>query len=116
MPPSTRTPKAIPIARNRSVCAIAMTTPPASRPIRIAVRETGEATSRSKKPPSMSSANAAPAVVPPIRMPCRIAPAMAKSRKLRTGGKPGMAPGAPENDAVKIAIRTSGKNRPGTSA
>ena len=77
---------------------------------------TGEATRRSKKPPSMSSAKAAPALVPPIRMPCSIAPASAKSRKPRTGGKPGIVPGASPKEPVKIAIRTSGKKRLGTSA
>ena len=39
------------------------------RPVRMEVREVGEATRRSKKPPSMSVANAAPADVPPIKTP-----------------------------------------------
>ena len=82
----------------------------------MATRDTGEATRRSKKPPSMSRAKAAPAVVPPIRMPWRMAPATAKSRNPRTGGNPGSLPGAAPNDPVKIAISTSGKNRLGKSA
>ena len=103
--------------RNRTVWTIASMTPPTRRPVRMATRDTGDATRRSKKPPSMSSAKAAPAVVPPIRMPWRMAPATAKSRNPRTGGKPGMpARGARRTTPVKIAISTSGKKRLGKSA
>ena len=64
----------------------------------------------------MSVANAAPAEVPAISTPCTIAPHTAKSRKPRTGGKPGTTPGAPPNEAVKMAISTNGKNRAGNHA
>ena len=69
--PARRRPR--PMPRNRSAWIIASMTPARrGAPRRMATRETGEATSRSKNPPSMSSAKAAPAPVPPIRTPWRI--------------------------------------------
>ena len=60
--PAISAPKIRPSARKHSDLPDGETPPPSSRPSTIATRGMGEATRRSKKPPSISSAVAIPAV------------------------------------------------------
>ena len=82
-------PKISPTAMNHTTCRQASVAVAARRPSTMATRGMGEATRRSKKPPSISRAIAMPDETPPSSSDCVIAAASWKSRKPCTAGKPG---------------------------
>ena len=67
------------------------TAAPARRPSRIGTRDTGDASSRSRNPFSMSRASSLPAAVAPNDTACTMHAGSTKSRNESTSGKPGMA-------------------------
>src|SRR3954451_11615684 len=88
-PPWTWTPRISPSARKYATWTTATAEPAKIRPRTMATRGIGAATSRSKKPPSISSAAPIPCETPPSSSDWVIAAASWKSRNDRTGGKPG---------------------------
>ena len=88
---------------------------PASRPTRMLTRDVGVASSRSKKPCSMSVASAVPPVTLPNSTPCTMLPAIAKSRKLSTFGKFGSRTARP-NDELPSAAKNNGKTNDGMTS
>ena len=114
-PPSIRAPKATRMAMNTVAWTAPCTAVPARRPTRMNERDTGEDTSRSKKPSWMSRAMSLPPVVAPKSTPWMTVAASWKSRNECTFGNPGRRV-ARWNAAVLRAANSSGKNRDGNSA
>ncbi|CAB4803807.1 unannotated protein [freshwater metagenome] len=81
---------------------------PASRPMRMLTRLVGDASSRSKKPVSMSTASAAPPVTEPKMTPCNTLAAKVSARNESTFGKPGSCV-ARLNDDAPSAAKNNGK-------
>ena len=88
-PPAISAPNTMKTATITRVLPAATIAAPARRPTRTGTRATGEASSRSRNPFSMSRANSIPAELAPNETAWRIEAGRMKSRNDSTSGKPG---------------------------
>ena len=99
---------------NTTACSAPVAEAPASRPTRIVVRRTGDASSRSKNPVWMSSAVSLPAVSPPKSTDCVIEAARRNASSDGTPSKPGTKSMALPIVELFTAAMNIGNSRPGS--
>ncbi len=114
-PPSTRAPKSRNTPMKNTACTAPRAMAPPSRPSRMAARDTGEETSRSKNPSWMSRARSAPPMMPPNSTPWMSVAGRRNCRNDSAGGNPGRSTVRP-SDAAFTAAMSRGNTRPGTQA